>query len=1127
MFIHLHNHSEYSLLDGATRLGDMVDKAASDGMGAVALTDHGNMFGAIEFYKLARGCGLKPIVGFEAYLSKTSMETQEKGTYHLTLLAKDKVGYRNLMYLTTMSYTRGFYYKPRIDKNLLREHSEGLIAGSACLHGEVSVKLLSGDYDGARRAVEEYKGIFGSGNFFLEIMRHGLEEQKQIEKDLMRLSIETNTPLVATNDCHYLDKEHAEAQDALLCIQTNRKIEDENRMRMGSEEFFFKTQEEMYSTFDDCREFVDNSKHIADECKLDLDIGKLTPPHYRTPNGETEEEFLRALSYEGLKRRLSRENLTEEQERVYRDRLELELSIIEKMNFSGYFLIVWDFINYAKTNRIPVGPGRGSAAGSLVSYAIGITDIDPIKYNLLFERFLNPERISMPDIDVDFCFERRDEVIQYVREKYGEYNVAQVITFGTMQAKAVVRDVARVMGLTYREGDKLAKMIPDKHTLEEAVQNNPQLKGEIDRDDRMARLFKISRALEGVKRHASTHAAGVVISERPIYERCPLYKPPNEDVYVTQFSKEYLEDVGLIKFDFLALRNLTVIDYTIRSIGEGFDITSIPLDDNATYELLQSGNTLGVFQLESPGMQRLITDFKPERFEDLIALVALYRPGPLGSGMVKDFIDRKHGRRPIEYPLPELEDILKETYGIILYQEQVMQIASRLAGYSLGEADILRRAMGKKKMDVMEEQRNIFVERSIRNGVDRAKAEHIFDLMVKFAEYGFNKSHSAAYAYIAYQTAYLKTHYTEHFLNALLTSEKNQTEKIAPYIEECRRLGIPVLPPDINESGRDFSVVEHDGRKIIRFGLRAIKNAGSSAIDNIIGERNRGGPYGSIFDFARRVDKRKNNRKVIESLIKAGCFDSLGINRATLLRYMDEIMEWADKVQRQVSGNTLFASASTDTAPPRLEEVDVSPSEIIAYEKELLGIFVSSDPIEPHKNMMSSIATATSKTLSALPELENVVICGVPIHLKTASTRKKEKMGYLKLMDMYGIVEVIVFPKILKDHEELLESNDILVVRGSVDREGEKAVVRAQSIERLSDVRNRVKEISLVLRSPIKESVGALKKLLLEKEGKVPLRIEVVEDGKLYEIQTPYSVHVDSSIVDEIYKKGAGVRLRF
>ncbi len=1125
-FVHLHNHSEYSLLDGASKLKDMIEKALNSGMSAVALTDHGNMFGAIEFYKMAKSKGIKPILGFEGYIAPTSrFDKENKGNYHITLLAKNEEGYRNLMKLTTFSYTEGFYYKPRIDKELLRKYAKGIIAGSACLHGEVQINLLSGDYNAAKRAVLEYKEIFGGENFFLEIMRHGLEEQKKIDKDIIKLAQDTDTILVATNDCHYLNKSDAVAQDALLCIQTNHLLEEENRMKMGTHEFYFKTESEMLAIFEDHPEFVANSQIIADMCNVELELGKLSPPHFKTSNGLSEEKYLRNLAYEGLQKKIA--GFDNEKSKIYIDRLEFELNVIEQMGFSGYFLIVWDFINYAKTNHIPVGPGRGSAAGSLVSYSLGITDIDPIEYKLLFERFLNPERITMPDIDVDFCVERRDEVINYVKEKYGIYNVAQVITFGTMAAKAVVRDVARVLGFPYKEADRIAKMIPDKDNLEQAIKDNPQLKNEIEKNEKIKELFEISKTLEGVKRHASTHAAGIVISENHIYERCPIYKPAGEEAYVSQFSKEYLEDVGLIKFDFLGLRNLTVIDITTKLIGKEFDMSKIPLDDEETYKLLQKGDTLGVFQLESQGMQRLITDLKPTCFEDLIALVALYRPGPLGSGMVSDFIARKHGEKEIEYPLPELEQILKETYGIILYQEQVMQIASKLAGYTLGEADILRRAMGKKKKEAMEEQRVIFVERSVKNGIDKRKAQHIFDLMAKFAEYGFNKSHSAAYAYIAYQTAYLKAHYKEYFLSALLTSEKNNTDKIAKYIEECNRLKITVLPPDINDSYQDFAVADRENKKVIRFGFGAIKNVGSAAIENIIATRNNG-KFTSIYDFLKRIDTRKVNKKVIESLIKTGCFDSLHKNRASLTASCEMLLEWANRKESKPKNmQSLFSKVDKkeeDSYPELIETELMTEADILKYEKELLGFFISSNPLNKYKHIIDSITTTTSDKLSNSYS-SSVVLAGIPIAIRKTKTKKKETMAFVKFMDTKGTFEATIFPRLYEQKKELLESDDLLILIGSVDSTTEKPSIIIKNVFGIEMMENYIQEVELIFDESKMKEIAKIKGILSIHKGNKPLLIKFISNNTVYIIQTMLSIGIDQILLNKLSSLNIATKL--
>ena len=1064
-FVHLHNHSEYSLLDGATKINAMVEKAKSDSQEYIALTDHGNMFGALDFYKTCTKAGIKPIMGFEAYLVQDRFDKSNKGNFHLTLLAKNNTGYQNLLKLSTFSYTEGFYYKPRIDKQLLRQYSEGIIAGSACLHGEINYYLLNNNYDLAKKACLEYQEIFGKDNFFIELMRHDLEEQKQIEPLLIRLANETNIPLVATNDCHYLNKQDAKAQDALLCVQTNRLIEDTDRMRMRTQEFYFKTQQEMYDKFHDLKEVVDNTFLIAKNCSIKLELGKLIYPVF-SQNMETDGEMLEKLAKEGLEKRIKNFGL-ENQKNIYYNRLEYELGVIKQMNFSGYFLIVWDFINYAKSNSIPVGPGRGSAAGSLVSYSLGITDINPLKYGLLFERFLNPERISMPDVDVDFCVERRDEVINYVQSKYGQYNVAQVATFGTMLSKAVIRDVARVMGFSYAQADKIAKLIPTNATLDEAINQIDQLKKMIEEDKKVEELFSLSKTLEGLKRHASKHAAGVVISQEPIYNRCPLYKPAGEDAIIAQFSKEHLEDVGLIKFDFLGLRNLTVIDFAVKLIkkyeDENFDLLNIPTDDEEVFKLLQNGTTFGVFQLESSGMQKLISELKPTVFEDLIALVALYRPGPLGSGMVKDFIERKHGISKVEYPLPQLEPILKETYGIILYQEQVMQIANVLAGYSLAEADILRKSMGKKDKEKMAQQRSGFVERCVKNGIDEKKAESIFDLMEYFAGYGFNKSHSAAYAYIAYQTAYLKTHYPAYFMCALLTSEANNTDKVAIYIDECNRLNIPILPPDINESYTNFTVVSHkdSDKKAIRFGLSAIKNVGEAAIESIIEEREKGS-FKDLSDFLNRVNQRKVNKKVVESLIKSGCFDFFDKNRNQLL---------AKLTNPKKTSLDLFGADNTLSLQP---QTTTTQEEITKYEKDLLGVFISYNPLKKYENIIKSLDINYTSQLDNLNDESEIKLLGVVSSLKEIHTKNKQTMAFVNFADLHGSVEIVVFPSLYAELKQLKSTEPILIL-GKLEKNEEKTSITAKKLIPIEQLIKQISKITIEVDSNIVDTETVLK----------------------------------------------------
>ena len=852
-YVPLHLHTEYSLLDGAIRIKELVEQAIAYKMPAVAITDHGNLFGAVDFYRQATKAGLKPIIGCEVYVApgsrfdrKQDLETEE-ASFHLILLARDNHGYRNLVNLVTKAYTEGFYYKPRIDMDLLEQYSGGLIGLSSCLKGEIPYFLHRGMLDRAREKALKYKHILGPENFYFELQDNGLPEQDEVNKKLIELSHELHIPVVATNDCHYMRKEDARAHDVLLCIQTGKTVNDKNRMHFSSESFYFKSPDEMKNAFRDVPEAVSNTRVIAERCNVEFKLGTCMLPKYELEDHQSPDAFLEKLAVEGLNIKLG-----PAPEAIYKDRLRRELDMIRKMGYASYFLIVWDFISYARKQGIPVGPGRGSAAGSLVSYCIGVTDIDPVKYNLLFERFLNPERISMPDIDVDFCKDRRGEVIAYVAEKYGKDHVAQIITFGTMAAKAAIRDVGRALDIPYGEVDKIAKLVPNtlNISIEEALKAEPQIKALYESNPKIRELLDIAIRLEGLSRHASTHAAGVVISPDPLTDYTPLYKNPSDGTIMTQFDMGAVEKIGLLKFDFLGLKTLTVINKTLQYIKEGgkeFLLKDIPLEDKATYDLLSSGNTIGIFQLESAGMRDILAKMTPDRFEDLIALVALYRPGPIGSGMIDDYIKRKKGRTAVKYDLPQLREVLDETYGVILYQEQVMRIANKLANFSMGQADILRKAMGKKKPEEMEKQKEVFIQGAIANNIPEKKAIRIFDLMANFAEYGFNKSHSAAYAYVAYQTAYLKTHYPVEFMAATLTADMDTTDKIVKTIAGCREMGIGILPPDINLSGKEFKV---NGNSIL-FGLEAVKGVGSAAIESIIDARNADGPFTSVDQFLR------------------------------------------------------------------------------------------------------------------------------------------------------------------------------------------------------------------------------------------------------------------------------------
>ncbi len=910
-FVHLHLHSQYSLLDGAIKIADLIQRARDYRMPALAITDHGNMFGAIEFYLKAREAGIKPIIGCEVYVApgsrfdKANARGSSEASYHFILLCQNLTGYRNLCHLLSAGYREGFYYKPRIDWKLLAERNEGLIALTACLGGEIPTLIRLGRFDEARERTAAMAKIFDHGRLYLELQENHIPEQTPVNKGLIALSEELHLPLVATNDCHYLTREDAFAHEVLLCIQTGKTMDDPNRMRFQNNEFYVKTPAEMAELFKHVPQALANTVQIAERCNLELDFKTYHFPQYEKPSGKSLDEVLEEMARAGLERRLGeirkvRPDFSATSTQGYAERLELELTCIKQMGFPGYLLIVADFINWAKDHDIPVGPGRGSAAGSLVAYALRITDIDPMPYHLLFERFLNPERVSMPDIDVDFCIYGREKVIEYVREKYGSDNVAQIITFGTMQAKGVIRDVGRALNMPYGEVDKIAKLVPTvlNITLKDALQQEPKLRELVEKDPKVKELFSIALALEGLTRHASTHAAGVVVTPRPLPEYLPLYTDPKSGGQVTQYAMSYVEKIGLVKFDFLGLKNLTVIDNAVKLIradkAPDLDTATLPYDDAEAYQLLQAGNTTGVFQLESSGMKELLVKLKPSCFEDIIAVCALYRPGPLGSGMVDDFIQRKHGKKKITYDFPQLEPILKDTYGVIVYQEQVMQIAQVLGGYSLGGADLLRRAMGKKKPEEMAKQKEIFLDGAKKNKLEPKKAEAVFDLMAKFAEYGFNKSHSAAYALIAYQTAYLKAHYPVEFMAALLTEDMENTDKVIKNISEVRAMGIEVLPPDINASNSSFAV--HD--RSIRFGLGAVKGVGAAALESIIDVRQEK-KFHSLHDFCERVDLRKVNKKVVEALVKCGAFDSLNGHRAQYMAVLEEAMEMGQKMQRE------------------------------------------------------------------------------------------------------------------------------------------------------------------------------------------------------------------------------------
>ena len=1051
-FVHLHVHTQYSLLDGAIRIADLVERAREFRMPAIAVTDHGNMFGAIEFYLKAQAAGVKPIIGCEVYVAPSSRHEKSgaassgDASGHLILLCKNQVGYRNLCKLVSTAYQEGFYYKPRIDWDLLGDHNDGLIALTSCLGGELPSLLCQGRMDQARRRAGEMAQVFDRDRLYLELQENHIPEQATVNKGLIELSRELGLPLVATNDCHYLRREDSFAHEVLLCIQTGKTMDDPSRMRFANNQFYVKSPAEMAELFSSVPEALASTVAIAERCNLELDLKTYHFPQYEKPADKSLDQVLCEQARAGLEERLAvirrqRPGFAVEDEARYRTRLDKELDCIKQMGFPGYLLIVADFINWAKDHGIPVGPGRGSAAGSLVCYAIRITDIDPLPYHLLFERFLNPERISMPDIDVDFCINGRERVIQYVREKYGSDKVAQIITFGSMLARAVIRDVGRGMGMPYGEVDKIAKLVPNptgkKVTLTDALRQEPKLKEMVDKEPKVRQLFDVALALEGLTRHASTHAAGVVVTPQPLTEYLPLYVDPKSQGQVTQFDMVHVEKIGLVKFDFLGLKNLTVIENAVRLIhagkDSGFDITRLRDDDPETFQLLQAGNTTGVFQLESSGMKELLIKLKPSCFEDIVAVCALYRPGPLGSGMVDDFIQRKHGRRAITYDFPEMEPILKDTYGVIVYQEQVMQIAQVLAGYTLGRADLLRRAMGKKSSEVMAKEKAPFLAGAKTKGFDLKKAEAIFDLMAKFAEYGFNKSHSAAYALIAYQTAYLKAHYPVEFMAALLTEDMENTDKVIKNINEIRSMGITILPPDINASHRDFTVHEKD----IRFGLGAVKGVGDAALEAVT-EARQEGSFHSLPDFCERVDLRRVNRRVIEALIKCGAFDSIGGRRAHYMAMLDEAVDAGQKLQREreLGQESLFGAEQI--AVPRggiaVTDGDEWPENVLlANEKEALGFYITGHPLARHSAAIKRFATCDASGLAERADREEVSLCGIVAGIKELTTKKGERMAFVTLEDLSGFVETVIFPEVCMAAMDLLKSEEPLLVRGTVD----------------------------------------------------------------------------------------------
>lgn len=1093
-FIHLHVHTEYSLLDGASRINQLVETAAQLGMPALAITDHGVMYGVMDFYKEARKAGIKPVIGCEVYVAPRSRHDRQPQVddrqHHLVLLAQNQEGYRNLVKLVSKGFLEGFYYKPRVDKELLAQHAGGLIALSACLAGEVPYFLLQGENEKAVKIAQEYQEIFGRENFFFELQDHGIQEQYRVNRELVALSARLSIPLVATNDVHYVNQDHAKVHDVLLCIQTGKTLQEEDRMRFPTDHFYLKTGDEMDKLFGEIPQALTNSLAIAERCNVEFKFGELHLPNYQLPQGHNAASYLRELCQKGLAERYP--IITPE----IKERIDYELRIIEEMGYPGYFLIVWDLVHFARQKGIPVGPGRGSAAGSLVAYALGITNIDPLKYDLLFERFLNPERVNMPDIDTDFCFERRGEVIEYLTSKYGEDHVSQIVTFGTMAAKAAVRDVGRVMGFPVAEVDKVAKLIPNELgiTIDRALEVSPEFKDLYDSQPKVKELVDTARAIEGMPRHASTHAAGVVIAREELTDYLPVQRM-GDGLVTTQFPMGTVEEIGLLKMDILGLRTLTVIGHAVQLIkqtkGVEIDIDQLPLDDAETYSMLSRGESIGVFQLESSGMRNILRNLKPEKFEDLVALVALYRPGPLGSGMVDDFIERKHGAKKIEYKHELLEPILRDTYGVILYQEQVMRIASDLAGFTLGQADLLRRAMGKKKPEIIAAQKENFIKGALEKGISARVADEIFDLMAYFAGYGFNKSHSAAYALVAYQTAFLKAHYPVEYMAALLTSIMGNSDKVPVYIDECRRLGIEILPPDVNESLFDFTVV---GDKI-RFGLAAVKNVGRGAIQSIISARQEG-PFLSLRDFCQRVDISVVNKRVIESLIRCGAFSSLGIYRARLLHMLDEALEMAQRVQddRRSGQVSLFdmvpeEKATIEQEIPQLDEF--SHRQILAMEKEILGFYISGHPVADYESQLNLLLDYSLAELSQAKDGETVTIGGVVTKARKSITRRGEVMCYLTIEDTTGTQEILVFPKTYTRYASILEEDMVLVVSGRVSFEEEQIKIFAEEISALPQPTRHKMVIHLETGNQqiSRDKLEKIRQLLEQNKGSTPVYI--------------------------------------
>jgi DNA polymerase-3 subunit alpha len=1155
-FTHLHLHTEYSLLDGANKIKALAKKIKAQGMDSVAMTDHGNMFGVIDFYNTMRKEGIKPIIGMEAYIHNQE-ELGDKSVrqrFHLCLYAKDEIGYKNLMYLSSQAYIHGFYYYPRINWELLKNHAQGLVCSSACLQGEVNwhlnlsernVKFGAKGYEEAKRVALRYKELFGE-DFYLELMRHGIGDQHKIDSQIIRLSQETGIKIVATNDTHYTEQEDADAHEAFMCIAMNKLYDDPNRMRHSVHEFYVKSPQQMAELFADIPEALEATQEIANKCNVEIKLGNPTPPNFKfarerakvanisLPEPDVEYSLAndKVLFIEESKRGLERrlQIVPQAQHESYRQRLQTEIDIINNMKFPGYMLIVWDFVDEAKKMGIPVGPGRGSAAGSLVAYSLGITDIDPIPYGLLFERFLNPERVSMPDIDMDFCQARRQEILDYVVEKYGRVNVAQIITFGKLLAKGVIRDVARVLDMPYAKADAMAKLIPDELGIDltDSYAKEPKIAELIARDPQAKRTWDYALALEGLNRNAGTHAAGVVISNEPLWQKTPLFKPSGLDTLATQYSGKYVEDVDLIKFDFLGLKTLTVIEEALKLIerrhGRRINFVEEDINDPAVYSYISTGDTLGLFQIESAGMQELAKKLKPTGFEDVIAMLALYRPGPMESGMLDDFVERKHGRQAITYAFDELEEILKPTYGVIVYQEQVMQIVQTIGGFSLGGADLVRRAMGKKIKEEMDKLQGEFADGAVKKGFDRQKSMELFDLIVKFAGYGFNKSHSAAYALITFYTAYLKHYYPTEFMAAILTLEKSNTDKVVKYVDEVKHMGMQLLPPDINQSGLLFEATNIDDQEVVMFGMGAIKGAGEVAIEKLIQSRG-DTPFEDLSDFVSRIDISKVNKRVIEALIKSGALDSFGYSRHALLSQIEEIVDMAKKASeaRKQSLHSLWGDdEEMISVTISLEQKEEYPQlEVLEMEKESLGFYVSGHPLDAYREELEAISYTLSSEIEELADGTQALFIGKIESITEKISKKGNRFGIANIMDLHGNIELMLFDSYLKELEAFDQSKPI-AFKVKITKDGDNMRISLLKISSLKDAKrskvNAKKEIKVTQEAPKPPLVMEMN--LMRDSRVLEQFVELLE---LHRGRRPLELHIKSKLADVIIESKISV----